>query len=53
MALEKGADVTIDPSVDDAVQAITELTHGEGADKALDATSLSDARRKAVRSTRA
>ena len=52
-ALEKGADVAIDPSVDDAVQAIKELTHGEGADKALNATSLSDARRNAVRSTRA
>ena len=36
MALEKGVDVAIDPLVDDAVQAIKELTHGEGADKALD-----------------
>ena len=38
IALEKGANVAIDPSVDDAVQATKELTHGEGADKALDVT---------------
>ena len=53
MALDRGADVVIDPSADDPVQAIKDLTHGEGADKALDATSSSDARRAAVRSTRA
>ncbi|MEM7250670.1 MAG: zinc-binding dehydrogenase [Pseudomonadota bacterium] len=53
MALERGADVTIDPAADDPVQAIRDLTHGEGADKALDATSSADARRAAVRSTRA
>lgn len=53
MALSRGADVVIDPSANDPVQAIKDLTHGEGADKALDATSSSDARRNAVRSTRA
>ena len=53
MALSRGADVVIDPSADDPVQAIKDLTHGEGADKALDATSSADARRNAVRSTRA
>ena len=51
MAVENGADVAIDPSVDDAVRAIKELTHGEGANKALDVTSSSDARRNAVRCT--
>ena len=53
MALEKGADIAIDPLADDLVQTIKDLTHGEGADKALDATSSADARRNAVRSTRA
>lgn len=53
MALARGAVAVIDPSADDPVKAIKDLTHGEGADKALDATSSSDARRNAVRCTRA
>jgi len=53
MALEKGAEIAIDPTADEPVQAIKDLTHGEGADKTLDATSSSEARRNAVRSTRA
>lgn len=52
MALERGADVAIDPSAEDPVEAIRVLTHGEGADKTLDATSSSEARRNAVLSTR-
>jgi 2-desacetyl-2-hydroxyethyl bacteriochlorophyllide A dehydrogenase len=52
MALAKGADVVIDPAADDPAQAIRDLTHGEGADKAMDATSSPEARRNAVRSTR-
>jgi len=52
MALARGADVAIDPAADDPVRAIRELTHGEGADKALDATSSSEARRNAILSTR-
>lgn len=48
MALARGAHTVIDPAADDPVQAIRELTHGEGADKSLDATSSSVARRSAV-----
>ena len=53
LALDKGAAAAIDPAADDPVQAIKDLTHGEGADKTLDATSSPDARRAAVRGTRA
>jgi len=53
MALDKGADVAIDPSAVDAVEAIKDLTHGEGAHKTLDASSSPDARRAAVQATRA
>ncbi len=52
VALDKGADVVIDPTAVDPVQAIMDLTHGEGADKTMDCTSSADARRAAVRSTR-
>ena len=52
MALAKGADAVIDPEADDPVQAIRDLTHGEGAHKAMDATSSPQARRNAVLSTR-
>jgi len=47
-----GADVVIDPSATDPVQAIRALTHGEGAHKALDCSSASSARRAAVQATR-
>ncbi len=52
LALDWGADVAIDPSETDAVDAIMDLTHGEGADKTVDCTSSVEARRAAVRSTR-
>ena len=52
MALARGADAAIDPAAGDPVEAIRDLTHGEGADKSLDATSSSDARRNAVLGTR-
>lgn len=52
MAKAFGADVTIDPSRDDAVAAIRELTHGEGAHKTLDCSSSAEARAAAVRATR-
>jgi threonine dehydrogenase-like Zn-dependent dehydrogenase len=52
MALAKGADAVIDPAANDPVEAIRDLTHGEGADKALDATSSSEARQNAVRCVR-
>lgn len=47
-----GAAVVIDPADTDPVQAIRELTHGEGAHKALDCSSASSARRAAVQATR-
>jgi threonine dehydrogenase-like Zn-dependent dehydrogenase len=53
LAAEMGADITLDPMADDPVQAIRDLTHGEGADKTLDASSSPQARAEAVRATRA
>jgi len=52
LALDWGADAVIDPGAVDPVEAVMELTHGEGADKTVDCTSSVDARRAAVRSTR-
>ncbi len=51
-AKEFGADVTIDPRADDAVEAIRALTHGAGADLSLDTSSAPDARNAAVRCVR-
>ena len=53
MAMELGADVTLDPTDGDVVAAIKDLTHGEGAHKTLDASSSPDARRAAVQVVRA
>ncbi len=53
LALELGAKVAIDPAANDAVEAILELTHGEGAEKTLDCSSSPEARAQAVRATRA
>ena len=47
-----GAEVVIDPTVTDPVQAIRDLTHGEGAHKTLDCSSAPSARRAAVQATR-
>jgi threonine dehydrogenase-like Zn-dependent dehydrogenase len=52
-AREFGADAAIDPSKDDAVQAIRDLTHGLGADRSFDASSNPEARAAAVRCVRA
>jgi len=52
MALSRGAEIALDPSDGKVVQAIMDLTHGEGADKSLDATNSTEARRNAVQSTR-
>lgn len=52
MAEGFGADLAIDPSKDDPVAAIRDLTHGEGAHKTLDCSSSPDARAAAVRATR-
>ncbi len=47
-----GAETTIDPSADDPVEAIRDLTRGDGADKALDCSGAPAARVAAVRATR-
>ncbi|MGH2353566.1 MAG: zinc-dependent alcohol dehydrogenase family protein [Chloroflexota bacterium] len=52
MARAQGAEVTLNAAEVDPIQAIRELTHGEGADAALDATGNPEARVQAVRSTR-
>ena len=48
MAKKLGADVVIDASEQDPVEAIRELTHGEGAHATLDATGIPEARINAV-----
>jgi len=52
-AKEFGADALIDPKADDPVAAIKTLTHGAGADVALDTSGTPDGRLIAVRGTRA
>ena len=52
LAKDLGADVTIDSRGTDPVQAIRDLTHGEGADAAIDCSAHPDARRATVRSVR-
>jgi threonine dehydrogenase-like Zn-dependent dehydrogenase len=47
-----GADATLDPKADDAVATIKALTHGVGADLALDTSGAAEGRLTAVRSTR-
>ncbi len=49
LAKEFGADVTIDARSEDPVQAIRDLTHGEGAETALDCTGNAEARVNAVK----
>ena len=51
LAKDKGADIVIDPSVDDPVEAIRDVTHGEGTQKALETSGAPAARAAAVRST--
>ena len=51
-AKEFGADTLIDPTCDDAVAAIKGLTHGLGADMALDTSGAAEGRLTAVRGTR-
>lgn len=52
MAKTFGADVVLDPMGNDPVEAIRELTHGEGAHKTLDCSSSPQARAAAVRAAR-
>lgn len=51
-ALELGADVVIDPSVEDAVERIRELTGGEGVEHAFDAAGIEVTLRTAMAATR-
>jgi len=51
-ARELGADVIIDPSADEPVAALKDLTHDRGVDLALDCSGAEEARVAAVRSTR-
>ena len=48
LAKKFGADEVIDPGKNDVVEAIRDLTHGEGAHKSVDCSSSSEARRAAV-----
>jgi threonine dehydrogenase-like Zn-dependent dehydrogenase len=50
LAREFGADAVIDPTQVDPVQAVRELTHGEGAPATLDCSGIPDARVAAVKS---
>lgn len=52
LATRFGAAETVDARNDDAVEALKELTHGEGVHYALDCTGAAAARLAAVRSTR-
>jgi threonine dehydrogenase-like Zn-dependent dehydrogenase len=52
-ARDFGADALIDPEADDPIAAINALTHGLGADMALDTSGASQGRLTAVRGTRA
>ncbi len=52
LATKFGADEVVDPVANDVVQAIRDLTHGEGAQKSLDCSSNSEARRAAVQAVR-
>ncbi|MDG2261045.1 MAG: zinc-binding dehydrogenase [Actinomycetota bacterium] len=52
LAAAMGADELIDGGATDAVEAITDLTGGRGAEKTLDCTGAAPARAQAVRSTR-
>src|ERR1700727_2001133 len=51
-AKDFGADEVVDPGSNDPVAAIKDLTHGRDADVSLDASSNSEARANAIRSTK-
>ena len=52
LARALGADVVLNPNDVDPIQAIRDLTHGEGADATLDCTGNATARAQTVRSAR-
>jgi threonine dehydrogenase-like Zn-dependent dehydrogenase len=53
LACQLGAEVGIDPVVTPPVEAIRELTHGEGADATLDCTGDAEARANCAKAARA
>ena len=52
LSREMGADVVLDPTATDAVEAIRDLTPGEGADATLDCSGNSEARVQCARAAR-
>ncbi len=52
LAKAYGAEVIIDPSADDPVAALKDLTHGKGVDLAIDCSGAEPARLAAVKATR-
>jgi len=52
LARQYGADHTIDAAEQDPVEALMEITGGDGLDKTLDCTGVADARIAAIRSAR-
>ena len=52
LAEKMGAESVVDPSADDPVEALLELTDGEGVDMTLDCSGVAAARKAAVRATR-
>jgi (R,R)-butanediol dehydrogenase / meso-butanediol dehydrogenase / diacetyl reductase len=51
-ALEIGADVVIDPSEEDVVERVSELTDGEGAEHSFDAAGIQETLQTAMHTTR-
>jgi (R,R)-butanediol dehydrogenase/meso-butanediol dehydrogenase/diacetyl reductase len=51
-ALEIGADVVIDPSEEDVVERVSELTDGEGAEHSFDAAGIQETLQTAMHATR-
>jgi (R,R)-butanediol dehydrogenase / meso-butanediol dehydrogenase / diacetyl reductase len=51
-ALEVGADVVIDPTEEDVVERVSELTDGEGAEHSFDAAGIQETLQTAMHSTR-
>jgi threonine dehydrogenase-like Zn-dependent dehydrogenase len=52
LACQLGAEVALDPSAASVVEAIGELTHGEGADATLDCTGNAEARANCAKAAR-
>jgi threonine dehydrogenase-like Zn-dependent dehydrogenase len=53
LALHYGADVIVDPSAGDVVEAVLDLTHGQGVDAAIEALGAEETFANAIRVTKA